>query len=461
MLRFFTLILVLSMFPVSASAQNCTRTEASCLRTTNPLVGNIRLESACREIRLEELCERDQPLDECVPFNQARVTHNRDLADGECRRTSRECTRYRQGVCDRWLLNFTCWNGPLEHAPAELVDRVFHNFEEETVNDCGPLESNPHCNRRDDVITEGYETRNINGLDVTRAWWLRDRNYDCTDPSLEETCGPFEGNPVCTQTDHEQCLVTAPDGTCIQTEYAYDCDVDPTFEANCAAINVCVGSNCTGIDQDPSTDFPKAAAWLNVLDEMSDDFGCSKTGDIIDPDTGQVDLAACPTDLTTMLYFYPDIFVGEMKWCTEGLTNCCANPDNGSCGQAARDLEVAKEANTEHFLETVCIQEFLGVCTDLARYYCTYKTKFARVLQEQAHLQTGVQFLEWWRTDNGACPGITIDQLELLDWDQIDLSEVFGDILDALDIPIESEVSDRLTGGITQFAPEVNDVFDQ
>ena len=458
MLRAAAVLCALLMTAGAVEAQTCTRTAATCLRTATVDLGGIPIEGACREIRLEELCERESPLNECVPFNQARVTHNNPLSDGECRRTSRECTRYRNGECDRWMLNYTCWNGPLEHPPAELVDRVFHNFNERVRNNCGPMRNDPNCQRRDDVITEDYETRTINGMEVTRAWWRRDRFWDCTDPALEETCQPFEGNPVCTQTDHEVCLATAADGTCIQVEYAYDCQVDPTFEANCEAINVCVGDNCAGIDPDPSTDFPKAAAWLNVLDSMADDFGCSKEGDIIDPDTGEVDLAACPTDLAGMLLFYPDIFVGEMEFCTEGLVNCCDNPDNGSCNQSARDLQLARDAGTDHYLETECNQEVFGSCINLSRYYCTYKTKFARVLQEQAHLQTDVQFREWWRGDD-ACPGITIDQLELLDWEQIDLSEFFGDMLEAIDIPLESEVSDRLTGGVTQFGPQVQDQF--
>lgn len=459
MLKLVVTVFVLMILGPAASAQSCVRTDATCVRSGNPSVGGVRLEEACLKIDLEELCEREEPLNECVPFNRARVIHDETLLDGQCRRTSRECTRYRHGECDRWLLNYTCWNGPLDHSPAELLDRIFHNFDEATVNDCGPLEASPNCKRGNDAITEDYGTRNINGLDVTRAWWRRDREYDCTDPLLEETCRPFAGNPVCTQTDHKLCVVSAPDGTCIQMEYVYDCAVDPTFEANCAAINVCAGNNCTGVAQDPSQDFPKAAAWLNVLDSLADDFGCSKDGDVVDPVSGEVDLAACPLDPALFGAFDPSLFEGTKMVCNRGFINCCDGDGEGSCSQESEDLALHREALVTHFLEGECTSLLAGSCLSVREHHCVYKSRFARVFQEQAHLQTGIQFGGIWSAD--PCPGLDIYQLELLDVEAMDFSEVFGDILGGVNTPVESEVTDRLTGGVLNLAPEVNDVFDK
>ncbi len=458
MLRILACLMLLSILPSMAFAATCTRESATCVRTTNPTVDGVRLQSVCREVELEELCERDNPVNECVPFNAARITHNNALRDGECRRTSRECTRYRNGDCDRWLLKFTCWNGPLEHSPADLEDRVFHNFEERNVDSCGPLNSDPNCTRKNDVITEDYETRNINGLDVTRAWWRRDRNYDCTDPSLDETCGPFEGNPVCTRTTDELCLMRAPDGTCIHAQLSYDCDVDANFTASCQSINVCVGNNCTGIDSEASQDFPKAAAWLNVLDSMADDFGCSPDGDVIDPTTGNLDLAACPVDPALMNAFDPRLFTGTSMICNRGLFNCCDGDGQGSCPPEAEELANFRDAGVTHFVQSECTSEALGICLNVREYHCVYKSKFARVFQEQADLQTGVQFPSPHSVL--PCPALDIYQLELLDVDAMDLSEVFGDLFDQIEEPKQDDITNQLTNGVTTFAPEVQDVFE-
>lgn len=443
----------------SASAQeSCVRTDNTCIRSGDVNVGGITIEDACTYTKIEERCERDAPRNECVPFARAAVTHGNDLDDGQCRLTSSECVSYRDGECDRNRYFYTCWNGPLEHDLASLEDRVFHNFEEDVLDNCGSLEGNANCTRQTDTITEDYETRTFNGRDVTRAWWARARQYDCTNPAFEDTCGPFDGNPVCTKSDDELCLEYAPDGTCNYAEYTYDCDVSADFEASCEAINVCVGDNCLGLPDEASQDFPKAAAWLNVLDNMSDDFGCGGDGDVIDPETGEISLEACPVDPALLEAYEPELFSGRLMNCNRGSTNCCDFDGAGFCGQESLDLAEFRQAKVTHFVSKECTSEVFGICLSVKENYCVYNSKFARVFQEQAHAQTGVQF---GNPDGpNPCPALDVYQLESLDVDAMDFSEVFGEMLDQIDVPIEGELTDRLTGGITDFAPEVQDVFD-
>ena len=444
---------------VEASAQvTCSRTGARCLETANITVAGVRMEDVCTRIEVEELCERAEPLNECEPFLAARVTHDNPLADGECRRTSRECTRYQNGECDRWLLNFTCWNGPLEHPPADLLDRVFHNFEEATVNDCQPLDADPNCQRTTTETIEDYETRVINGMEVTRAWWLRERSYDCTDPSLADTCDPFRDNPVCTQTAEETCLQTGADGSCDFAQLSFQCTANASFEASCAAVNVCVGDNCVGAEQDPSSDYANAAAWLNVLDSMADDFGCNRDGDVVDPLTGEINLEACPIDPDLMAEFEPEIFTGRLMSCNRGTTNCCDFDGEGNCSPESDELAEHRQALVTHYLGSECTSEVLGTCLSVREDYCVYNSRFARVFQEQAHLQTGTQFGTYYSTD--PCPALDVYQIEILDVDAMDFSEVFAEMLERTNTLDEGEIADRLTGGVTAFTPEVENVFD-
>ena len=439
------------------AADTCTRIETTCLQTAAMTVGGIELEGACTSVEIRELCERETPLNECEPFNAARTTRL-PLSDGQCERLSWECTRYRDGKCDRWLLKYRCWNGPLTHRPAELEDRKFHNFDERIANNCGAISSDPHCTRISDVITEGPETRTINGRDVTRSWWAKDRTFDCTDPRYEDTCAPFEDSPICTPTGQELCLSTAADGTCEYAEITYNCTESANFEAACEDVNVCIGGNCEGIAQESSSDYPKAAAWLNVLAGMAENFGCGKDGEnVVDPVTGEIDLMACPTDELLMASFDPEVFSGRMMSCNRGTTDCCDFDDDGFCGQESKDLRDARIAEVTHYLDSECTSEALGWCLSVREYYCVYNSKFARVFQEQAHDQTGIQFGTPYSTE--PCPPLGIDQLELLDMEAMDLSEIFGDMLEQVQVPIEGELQDRLTNGITAFQPEVSDVF--
>ena len=459
MLKRLVLLLFFLLFGGFASAQvSCISTGSRCINDRAMTVDGIAMEGVCTTMELEELCEREVPVNECEPFIAARVSHDNALTDGQCRQISRECIRYRNGECDRWLYKFTCWNGPIEHPPADLEDRIFHNFEEEVVNDCDAQESNPNCTRTANEVVEDYQTRVINGMEVTRAWWRRERTYDCTDPTMEETCGPFENNPICAPTGQTLCLRRDADGTCIYQEVAYDCRSNANFEANCAAVNVCVGDNCTGAEQDPSNDYPKAAAWLNVLDSLADDFGCNKDGtDLIDPDSGQIDLEACPLNEELLALFEPELFTGELMSCNRGTTDCCDFDGDGFCSQESLELADHRLAKVTHYLESECTSELLGVCLSVQEYYCVYKTRFARIFQEKAHLQTGQQFRS--PSSTNPCPALDIFQIETLDVAAMDFSEIFGEMIGNLQMPIEGEISDRLIDGVTIFGPQIQDQF--
>jgi len=249
------------------------------------------------------------------------------------------------------------------------------------------------------------------------------------------------------------------DGTCVQVEYGFECDLDPSFEASCEAINVCVGDNCTGVEQDPSEDFPKAAAWLNILNALAEDFGCSKEGEIVDPETGEIDLGACPIDPLFMAAFEPSLFAGEKMTCKRGVINCCDGDGEGSCSPMSEELALHRQAQVTHHLGNQCTSKVLGTCLEVREHHCVYKSKFARVFQEQAHLQTGSQFGDIWSTH--PCPALDVYQLDVLDVDKMDFSEVFDQIIGGLSVPAQSNVMDQLTKGVTILAPEVGDVFDQ
>lgn len=93
-----------------------------------------------------------------------------------------------------------------------------------------------------------------------------------------------------------------------------------------------------------------------------------------------------------------------------------------------------------------------------AQEFCVYKSKFGRVFQEQAHAQTGAQFLQ--RGYPVRCPALTIEQLELLDTGAMDFSEVYGDMMADIDVPVEDEVIEQLNNQLGVTADDVQATFE-
>ena len=127
-------------------------------------------------------------------------------------------------------------------------------------------------------------------------------------------------------------------------------------------------------------------------------------------------------------------------YCSSSLLDACRDTDL---------LYQRMQAGATHYLRSECRGVF---CLKKRYFYCTYNSKFARVFQEQAHLQTGVQFTD-------ACPGLTIQQLETIDVDAMDLSEVFGDMLEDADLPVQDLVIERISTDMGVFQLGVEDTL--
>ncbi|WP_100916043.1 conjugal transfer protein TraN [Pseudoalteromonas spongiae] len=93
-----------------------------------------------------------------------------------------------------------------------------------------------------------------------------------------------------------------------------------------------------------------------------------------------------------------------------------------------------------------CAEDFLGVCYLRRKDYCCYDSILARIIMEQASPMIGHDLTQASGTvidgtDIKSCPGLTPEQLANINWNNIDLSEWIG-------IMIES--------GITDFNPDID-----
>ena len=193
-------------------------------------------------------------------------------------------------------------------------------------------------------------------------------------------------------------------------------DSDGDISRNCSSAAWCVDGECTTVAGQPANrSFGHAASAMNLLQEMGRDFAFDGAG-----------LA---------------VFSGETMTCSKwllGLKNCCKvgglllRTDLAECSETEKKL-AAKRAARVTFLRgsPYCKEKtFFGLCTVRAEDHCVFRSRLGRMLQEQARGQLGV--------GRGNCRGLTVPEIERVDWSRIDLTEILGDIRSRLQ-PMEAD----------------------
>ena len=464
--------LFLLLIPSVSFAQSCDMGTPVCVESSSGSAGGLSFGSVCTKWSAVADCAPDNPIDTCEPFRAVSEPYRstRPPLNGMCYETGKTCVLYSDGECLRHELTYRCWNGPVTAPPATLLSRTYENFSEGIQDSCRSLDDDPTCTFNQYITIEGQQTRDINTLDLNRAWWVRNGQYTCINPNYDDTCAPYDGNPSCTFTDEVTCLAHRDDGTCEYAEYVVNCDEDPSFDANCAPINACIGDECFDIEQEASADFPTASVWLNFLDRAAKDNDCEADPNLApgeEPDYSQCNsqfAQSCTPEHSEwniatdnpgplvcedapFAHGVPEVFSGKGSSCRyNDILNCCNSSGFDACRMGEFDLRSYRQAGAAHYLGSKCrTTNILGWCIESRRYYCVYNSKFARVFQEQAHLQLGNRFyLGLTSTPDVQCPGFAISQLEELDVSQMDFSEVFGDMLDQADVPVAELLVQRL-----------------
>ena len=185
-----------------------------------------------------------------------------------------------------------------------------------------------------------------------------------------------------------------------------ECDAgleDAQAGGSCARVTYCVGAGCESVRAQSNTGFVDATARLNMVLEMG--------GEEFDRES---------------LRF----FTGGRRTCNIrlfGLANCCTNSGAlvGLANCSAEEVELAEERNAGNtrYLGQYCARRtFFGVCIRRARAWCVFGSKLGRILQEQGRAQLGVGW--------GSCRGLTVAEVERIEFDRLDLSEFTENLMD-------------------------------
>ncbi|KIC21344.1 conjugal transfer protein TraN [Leisingera sp. ANG-Vp] len=426
--RLILLLGALLLWSAPAAAEvTCEEAEYSCVETDTASTGGIQLTSYCSREAGTRSCRDSAPLDECVAPRGSTI----------CDRTNRRCVDYRNGECRQWRLTYSCLNEDDDMSPARLVKTEFGPTQEEIINRCGAYENNDECELVETVTEEGAEVRDINRKNFSRSWWKRKRTYSCLSVGEgETTCGALESDPTCILQSNT--CIARRNGVCTNREFHYRCGVDSgELETSCEPINVCVGDNCIGVEQETSDDFGRSAAWLNVLAQMQEEY--------------REQAATDPNDVR--------FFQGTKMTCSKAPgRNCCGIGGlfGGTCPESAAILRDKREAGATHYVGVTCQQRVLGACVKKRYHYCTYNSKFGRVFVEEFKKQVGE---EWGTAGAANCGYVTIEDFGNVDIEAMDLSPVFGDIMSDIQVPVSEDLQDFYEDRFPSADSQARDAF--
>ena len=197
----------------------------------------------------------------------------------------------------------------------------------------------------------------------------------------------------------------------------------------CGRVTWCVGADCETVRPQANTGFVEAATRLNMALEMG--------GDEFDREDMR-------------------FFEGTRRAChikLFGLANCCTNSGLlvGLANCSAEERELAEERHTgnTHYLGRYCSKRtFFGVCIRRSRAWCVFGSKLGRILQQQGRAQLG---LGW-----GSCRGLTVAEVERIDFERLDLTEFTENLMEgarepAVSLPGTGDTQAAMRGRIRDF----------
>ncbi|EDV0264184.1 type-F conjugative transfer system mating-pair stabilization protein TraN [Salmonella enterica subsp. salamae] len=237
-----------------------------------------------------------------------------------------------------------------------------------------------------------------------------------TQTETEGTCGEYMKDSACTVT-RSQCADTV-DGFCVSQQVTYSCERKKTVSGQiCGGEFFCTDGSCAQGQTGTSNMFGQAVSALAAV-------------------------AAAGEDVAELNGENVRAFTGEAKSCKKmaaGFNNCCKDSGWGqdvglsSCSSDEKALGKAKEKKLTVYVGEYCSKKVLGVCLEKKRGYCQFDSKLARIVQEQGRRdQLGVGFGSGKSPD---CRGITVDELQRLDFGVMNFSDFYSDLDAGSDIP--------------------------
>ena len=121
----------------------------------------------------------------------------------------------------------------------------------------------------------------------------------------------------------------------------------------------------------------------------------------------------------------------------------------GNCSAEEQKLAEERNADNTHYLGKYCSKRaFFGVCIRRSRAWCVFGSKLGRILQEQGRGQLGVGW--------GDCRGLSVAEIETIDFERLDLSEFTDNLMDggtepSIDLPEAGDTQSVMRDRVRDF----------
>ena len=239
------------------------------------------------------------------------------------------------------------------------------------------------------------------------------------------------------------CLEKGKSKHCEYEEIDYECtDKSIKFPdiLECSTAQFCLGDDkdCQKAQRDEQGGFGEAASALQLMANLKKDLGVD--GECFAPEEGQDE---GDNRRTGTKFKDPEqcrIFEGEALRCNEDFakySHCCNVTPEGfgvdlklkSCGDNAAKLSAARGNGLCHYIGRYC-GEKKGFCLSHKQSFCCYRSKFIRILHEQAvDKENGNKITEFGNDSKSPnCGQFTIGDFDRIDFDKLDFSELESDI---------------------------------
>jgi conjugal transfer mating pair stabilization protein TraN len=247
-------------------------------------------------------------------------------------------------------------------------------------------------------------------------------------------CGSLMSNPSCTLA-LKNCTQTES-GVCTHQSETWQCQTTHTSTGMlCGGDYICKSGDCDGTKGAGDAGFDTTVAKLA---------GLASAGDDVKNGQNQMDVRA---------------FTGTAMSCRKafaGFNNCCKDSgwgqDTGlaACNSDEMAIGKAKAKKVTVSLGERCDHSVLGVCVQKSQVYCVFQGKLARIIQEQGRRdQLGVNF---GSGSSPNCSGITVPQLQSINFDLINFSDFYEDLMANQKVPdsdaMVKQVKDRIAAQV-------------
>lgn len=220
-------------------------------------------------------------------------------------------------------------------------------------------------------------------------------------------------------------------GLCLREQASFSCQKVLSGTAQlCGTALICASGECDQIQNDKANRFQKAVSALAAV-------------------------AAAGKDVAERNDVNVRAFTGKRYTCRKaaaGFSNCCKGGGWGSdvglahCDSEEKALGKAKSRNLTIYVGSYCSNKVLGVCLQKKEAYCVFDSKLAKIVQEQG--RGGQLRIGFGSAKNSDCRGITVDELQAINFDRLNFADFYSDLESGTDIPADQELIDRVKNQI-------------